>query len=32
MVKVLNKYNKVDYVKMELLKYFIAVGYVVAVL
>jgi len=32
MVKVLNKYNKVDYVKMELLKYFIAAGYVVAVL
>jgi hypothetical protein len=32
MIKVLTKHNKADYVKAELLKYYIAIGYVVAVL
>ena len=32
MVRILNKYNRIDYVKVELLQYFITIGYVIAVL
>ena len=32
MLRVLTKDNKVDYIKAEMLKYFISIGYVVAVL
>lgn len=32
MLRVLNKHNKVDYIKAGMLQHFISIGYVVAVL